>query len=352
MLLPIPSGLSQSHTHLSKPFSLPPLPERDAYPSVDQQAAGFRVVPPHSESPVSPLFSPRDCRTPEDDDPPMTSYDPTVLRELPVEALELQNDDRNPSSLEDEEEELKRCFSGEEEEELEEQDKREEEKEEEEEVYDDDDEEFEETLLEPRTLNEITSLTDRTSPWTSLVSDPDLGSLREMEEMEERPSRDLPLMRSGLKEGMEEEEDRRDRGESSLVEAAPAYPSIKAHRLQDSDSEASDANDTLMETRRTPESLEEVEQDHASLLQQQGDLLSGTEVPSTLRGPGCQDAQGEASVMSASDECPASLNQGPSGDVEDQQREKTYPFFVSYFFFIKMMLVSFSLSTSKNSVKA
>ncbi|KAM4045543.1 C2 domain-containing protein 3 [Anomaloglossus baeobatrachus] len=34
-----------------------------------------------------------------------------------------------------------------------------------------DDEEYEENVIEPRTLNEVTTMTDRTSPWSSLVSD-------------------------------------------------------------------------------------------------------------------------------------------------------------------------------------
>uniref|UniRef100_A0A3P8SCK6 C2 domain containing 3 centriole elongation regulator n=1 Tax=Amphiprion percula TaxID=161767 RepID=A0A3P8SCK6_AMPPE len=42
---------------------------------------------------------------------------------------------------------------------------------------DDDDEDYEEVVVKPRTLNEVTSLTDKTSPWTSIMSDPDLVSL-------------------------------------------------------------------------------------------------------------------------------------------------------------------------------
>ncbi|CAI7935431.1 Hypothetical predicted protein, partial [Podarcis lilfordi] len=34
-------------------------------------------------------------------------------------------------------------------------------------------EEYEEDVIEPRTLNEITTMTDRTSPWSSLVSEPE-----------------------------------------------------------------------------------------------------------------------------------------------------------------------------------
>lgn len=47
--------------------------------------------------------------------------------------------------------------------------------------FKDHEEDFEETLIQPRTLNEVTSVTDRTSPWTSLLSDPDMGSLESLE---------------------------------------------------------------------------------------------------------------------------------------------------------------------------
>ncbi|XP_062872691.1 C2 domain-containing protein 3 isoform X1 [Trichomycterus rosablanca] len=62
--------------------------------------------------------------------------------------------------------------------------------EEEDELVDKDDEEFEETLIEPRTLNEVTSVTDRTSPWTSILSDPDLDSVESLE-VTEQPVHDL-----------------------------------------------------------------------------------------------------------------------------------------------------------------
>ncbi len=74
----------------------------------------------------------------------------------------------------------------------------------EEEKDEDEHEDFEETLIQPRTLNEVTSVTDRTSPWTSLLSDPDMGSLESLElvqhhahddtfhtQGEERNSRDI-----------------------------------------------------------------------------------------------------------------------------------------------------------------
>lgn len=43
------------------------------------------------------------------------------------------------------------------------------------------DEDYEETVVKPRHLNELTSLTDKTSPWTSILSDPDLVSLESID---------------------------------------------------------------------------------------------------------------------------------------------------------------------------
>ena len=47
------------------------------------------------------------------------------------------------------------------------------------------DEDYEEVVVKPRHLNEVTSLTDKTSPWTSILSDPDLVSLESLEVPEE-----------------------------------------------------------------------------------------------------------------------------------------------------------------------
>ncbi|XP_060799699.1 C2 domain-containing protein 3 isoform X2 [Neoarius graeffei] len=55
----------------------------------------------------------------------------------------------------------------------------------EEDEVDDDEEEVEETLIEPRPLNDVTSPTDRTSPWTTVMSDPELGSLESLEVTEQ-----------------------------------------------------------------------------------------------------------------------------------------------------------------------
>ncbi|KAM6988093.1 C2 domain-containing protein 3 isoform 2-T2 [Tautogolabrus adspersus] len=52
-------------------------------------------------------------------------------------------------------------------------------------IEEDDDREYDEVVLQPRPLNEMTSLTDKTSPWTSILSDPDLVSLQSLEASEE-----------------------------------------------------------------------------------------------------------------------------------------------------------------------
>lgn len=52
-------------------------------------------------------------------------------------------------------------------------------------VDDDDDEDYDEVVVNPRPLNEVTSLTDKTSPWTSILSDPDLASLESVEQPED-----------------------------------------------------------------------------------------------------------------------------------------------------------------------
>lgn len=49
----------------------------------------------------------------------------------------------------------------------------------------DDDEDYDEVVVNQRPLNEVTSLTDKTSPWTSILSDPDLASLESVEQPED-----------------------------------------------------------------------------------------------------------------------------------------------------------------------
>lgn len=62
-------------------------------------------------------------------------------------------------------------------------------------VADDDDEDYDEVVVNQTPLNEVTSMTDRTSPWTSVLSDPDLASLESVEQAEDMV--DLNLESSG-----------------------------------------------------------------------------------------------------------------------------------------------------------
>ncbi|XP_068173635.1 C2 domain-containing protein 3 isoform X2 [Antennarius striatus] len=49
----------------------------------------------------------------------------------------------------------------------------------------DDDGDFEEVLVKPRPLNDVTSLTDKTSPWTSILSDLEVGSSESLDSSQE-----------------------------------------------------------------------------------------------------------------------------------------------------------------------
>ncbi|KAM3875104.1 C2 domain-containing protein 3 [Diretmus argenteus] len=53
---------------------------------------------------------------------------------------------------------------------------------------DDDDKDYEEVVVKPRHLNEVSSLTDKTSPWTSILSDPDLVSQESLKAPEDQPA--------------------------------------------------------------------------------------------------------------------------------------------------------------------
>ncbi|XP_051963603.1 C2 domain-containing protein 3-like [Xyrauchen texanus] len=92
---------------------------------------------------------------------------------------------------------------------------------------DKEEEDFEETLIQPRTLNEVTSVTDRTSPWTSLLSDPDMGSLESLElvenysQGEERNTREClpgikPQSLTAELHGIDSESDLGERSETDL----------------------------------------------------------------------------------------------------------------------------------------
>ncbi|MBN3277302.1 C2CD3 protein, partial [Polyodon spathula] len=44
--------------------------------------------------------------------------------------------------------------------------------------------EYEEAVIQPRALNDVTAMTDRTSPWSSILSEPDMASVEELDEVE------------------------------------------------------------------------------------------------------------------------------------------------------------------------
>ncbi|KAK6486427.1 C2 domain-containing protein 3-like [Huso huso] len=44
--------------------------------------------------------------------------------------------------------------------------------------------EYEEAVIQPRALNDVTGMTDRTSPWSSILSEPDMASVEQLDEVE------------------------------------------------------------------------------------------------------------------------------------------------------------------------
>ncbi|XP_061072728.1 C2 domain-containing protein 3 [Conger conger] len=101
--------------------------------------------------------------------------------------------------------------------------------------------EYEETVIEPRTLNEVTVATDRTSPWTSLLSEPDLGSLQSLEDLEEQPgpSQEAEGRGGGAEEveisrgGVQQAEPLYDRSCEELLGVTPEEDPHTDHTLSD-----------------------------------------------------------------------------------------------------------------------
>ncbi|XP_075956209.1 C2 domain-containing protein 3 [Anarhichas minor] len=111
---------------------------------------------------------------------------------------------------------------------------------------DDDDEEdedgdYEEVVVEPRPLNEVTSLTDKTSPWTSILSDPDLVSLEAPEE---------PFL----------SEDEDERRQMVTHDCGGKHKCARRQESEESDSfngSAGDGSDTERDGERTSQALDE-----------------------------------------------------------------------------------------------
>ncbi|XP_050985024.1 LOW QUALITY PROTEIN: C2 domain-containing protein 3 [Labeo rohita] len=127
----------------------------------------------------------------------------------------------------------------------------------------DEHEDFEETLIQPRTLNEVTSVTDRTSPWTSLLSDPDMGSLESLELVqhhahddtihtreEDRSSRELrpdfnPQSLTVESQGIDSDSDICERSETELETFRGDGAVATDHREQQSSPDGLDGDDAL-----------------------------------------------------------------------------------------------------------
>ncbi|XP_044058506.1 C2 domain-containing protein 3 isoform X2 [Siniperca chuatsi] len=114
----------------------------------------------------------------------------------------------------------------------------------EEEADDDEEEDYEEVVVKPRPLNEVTSLTDKTSPWTSILSDPDLVSLESLEASEEP--------------GLSQDED--EKRQMVNLQTYDCSGKHKCARQEGSDSfngSAGDTSDTDRDDERTLQVLDE-----------------------------------------------------------------------------------------------
>ncbi|XP_056230704.1 C2 domain-containing protein 3 isoform X1 [Seriola aureovittata] len=106
------------------------------------------------------------------------------------------------------------------------------------------DEDYEEVVVKPRHLNEVTSLTDKTSPWTSILSDPEIVALESLEVPEEP---DLS----------------QDEDEKRLMVNLETRDSSRKHkctRQEESDSfngSAGDVSDTERDDERTQQALDQ-----------------------------------------------------------------------------------------------
>lgn len=69
--------------------------------------------------------------------------------------------------------------------------------------HDEEEEDYDEVVVNQTPLNDVTCMTDRTSPWTSVLSDPDLASLESGEQEEDLV--DLNLEGSGSRHRREED---------------------------------------------------------------------------------------------------------------------------------------------------
>ncbi len=180
----------------------------------------------------------------------------------------------------------------------------------EEEKDEDEHEDFEETLIQPRTLNEVTSVTDRTSPWTSLLSDPDMGSLESLE-LVQHHAHDDTFHTQG--------EERNSR------EIIPDFnpQSLTAESAVDSDSDICERSETDFDTCRSDCAIttdHREEQPSPDGLDRDGDLSSISEVEDYDQ---CNSGPEESDERS---NLPPSAESGSeTDDKRDERTAKPYP---------------------------
>ncbi|XP_070685639.1 C2 domain-containing protein 3 [Pempheris klunzingeri] len=111
------------------------------------------------------------------------------------------------------------------------------------------DEDYEELVVKPRPLNEVTSLTDKTSPWTSILSDPDLVSLESLEAPEEV---DLSQDQGGKQQIVNLQTH-----DSSEKHECPRQEESEHEQSDSFNGSAGDASDTDRDDERTLQALDE-----------------------------------------------------------------------------------------------
>lgn len=103
------------------------------------------------------------------------------------------------------------------------------------------DENYEEVVLKPRPLNEVTSLTDRTSPWTSVLSDPELVSVESTEaprDSDLSEAEDEKRLRAQSSDGSDGEPSDTERNDERTRQEAELNPNSPDRSSGDSDSSA------------------------------------------------------------------------------------------------------------------
>lgn len=107
------------------------------------------------------------------------------------------------------------------------------------------DEDYEEVVLKPRPLNEVTSLTDKTSPWTSILSEPDLVSVESLEPQETHLS--------------EDEEEKRQTVNLQTHDCSVEHKHARQEESDCSNGSAGEASDTERDGERTLQALDETQ---------------------------------------------------------------------------------------------